>query len=69
MDLSLGNAVLGGPVGDGQIESQHPLGFLVEALDIPFLGISLSRDRSLDHGVDGFRAHVGQGFGDVVGLH
>ena len=53
-DLGFRDAFFLGPFVDGQVEVQDTADFLVQAIDVPLLGIGVRRDGLLDHLLDRF---------------
>ena len=69
LDLLVGDAFLGGPVVQGQLQTEGRLHLLVQAVDVPLLGIGLGRHMLLDQVGDDVVAEFADQFGQVGRVH
>ena len=67
--LLLGDAFLGGPFRDGQVEVEDFRIASLQARDVPLLGIGLLGNVRRDQVVDDVVAHIGDGFVDIGVAH
>ena len=57
------------PVVDRRLQAEHRVDALLQALDVPLLGIGARRAMDGDQGRDGLGAHIGDDVADMLGIH
>ena len=67
--LLVGNALLLGPILDGQVEVEQAQHLILQARDIPLLGIGVLGDMAAHHLFDRLLAHVGDDVADILLAH